>query len=746
MPYWLWSVIALVLFFPLLVRVLMLLTLNGMRFQAGDIRPANEAEVPDWERELLRGADAPLSRQGFRFAGWARQRDELAGPHDIRFLACYAHPEHAVWAYACQYDNPLPQCPYLISYLSFFTHGKVLLTRNLDESIEPGILPYLVEQYPMTGSWDDALKTHLTRHAELASEAPAERVPMEALCFMGAKIGRDQLEAYRRQGKLGPAEAGLERLSFNGLWALARRVGRLKVPLARARSAWALLPQTFPLPPRAEAQSFLRISRHGPKAGGWSKALLIIASLAVFSLLQGEGLSWAWGISLILVLFVHEMGHALAMRWVGYRNVNVFFIPFFGAIATGRPTGTLTPWKEAFILFAGPVPGMLAGAWLVTSGHDGDLGPFSQLGFLALFVNAFNLLPISPLDGGRLMELVFFRRSPLLKKIFTLASALALGAIAFTLSEPILGALSLFILWSELKSGKTKADLEKIRRIRREHGEGNGGTGAPDPGLVTSLFEHYKADPPLPFIEKMTRIKVLLAEPVAEPRSAAAGAASSAGILVVFACAWIVPATSLIAPFLSAFKPPETLTREGLSPGESELFDGLCGDTSVYQLSMYRLEDSLYMMVGAIAPGDTARVARIVEGFGAPIADIAADSEDGQTGISGVSILQARMLTGNKPVHVTIRTPIWALGGLDSTMLQGWKRRMEETGKGREAGKPSKEDQAAQYQRTVTFMDSLRRAENLIWEAWSPERRNAWLEVWRKKNAGTPLLSSCPEA
>ena len=44
----------------------------------------------------------------------------------------------------------------------------------------------------------------------------------------------------------------------------------------------------------------------------------------------------------VLILFIHEMGHFIAMKVFGYNGVNMFFIPLMGAMVTGaKKTGYL---------------------------------------------------------------------------------------------------------------------------------------------------------------------------------------------------------------------------------------------------------------------------------------------------------------------------------------------------------------------------------------------------------------------
>lgn len=59
-----------------------------------------------------------------------------------------------------------------------------------------------------------------------------------------------------------------------------------------------------------------------------------------------------------------------------------------------------------------------------------------QLLLLTLVVNAFNLLPLTPLDGGRVVESLLFARLPAMRLVFALAGMAALGGLAWFSRDP----------------------------------------------------------------------------------------------------------------------------------------------------------------------------------------------------------------------------------------------------------------------------------------------------------------------
>lgn len=110
-------------------------------------------------------------------------------------------------------------------------------------------------------------------------------------------------------------------------------------------------------------------------------------------------------LSLFAIVFIHELGHVAAARMYGIRVLSVQMLPF-GGVAVMEDAGDLTAGREIAIALAGPVQNVLlifaslllhaAGLW------DGPfLDYFIQSNIL---IALFNLLPILPLDGGKISQ------------------------------------------------------------------------------------------------------------------------------------------------------------------------------------------------------------------------------------------------------------------------------------------------------------------------------------------------------
>jgi membrane-associated protease RseP (regulator of RpoE activity) len=125
------------------------------------------------------------------------------------------------------------------------------------------------------------------------------------------------------------------------------------------------------------------------------KFAALFVSVGAYALIGG----WQWGVGIVVLIFVHEMGHFLEAKRQGVRVSWPTFIPFFGAYVTIHRAG-LTPWRSASIALAGPFVGGLGAAVCWAIGHAYDSHLFTTLGYTGFFLNLFNLIPVGFLDGG----------------------------------------------------------------------------------------------------------------------------------------------------------------------------------------------------------------------------------------------------------------------------------------------------------------------------------------------------------
>jgi Zn-dependent protease len=197
-------------------------------------------------------------------------------------------------------------------------------------------------------------------------------------------------------------------------------------------------------PPDAEVLTELERLRN--QRPSWWGALAVLAiSLLLFMGAARAERAWDGIFILIPVIAFHELGHYVAMRCFGYRNLRMFFIPFLGAAVSGQHYN-VAGWKKAVVALAGPLPGILIGAPLGVIGLVLREPKVVEVALLLLILNGFNLLPFLPLDGGWVVHAVLFVRHPALDVLFRLMAALALLGLAILVRNWFLIALAAFML------------------------------------------------------------------------------------------------------------------------------------------------------------------------------------------------------------------------------------------------------------------------------------------------------------
>jgi Zn-dependent protease len=143
------------------------------------------------------------------------------------------------------------------------------------------------------------------------------------------------------------------------------------------------------------------------------------ASLWLYATLFGLKL----GIVFILLLLMHELGHFYAFRMMGMKVSLPVFVPGFGAFVTVPQAKTMT--LDALGALAGPLLGSAAAAICYVYGVSNGDEFWIACAHVGFFLNLFNLAPVPPLDGGRVIAVL----SP---RLWLVGIVGALGVIFFT--------------------------------------------------------------------------------------------------------------------------------------------------------------------------------------------------------------------------------------------------------------------------------------------------------------------------
>ena len=182
------------------------------------------------------------------------------------------------------------------------------------------------------------------------------------------------------------------------------------------------------------------------KAKILTTSLSMLVSIGAYTFIFGF---W-FAVGFVVLLLIHEMGHVIQLRREGVEASAPLFIPFLGAAIAAKSMGEDVA-AEARVGLAGPILGTLGAAacipLYVLTGNE----LFQALAFTGFFLNLFNLVPITPLDGGRAMAAL----SPWMWFV----GLAVFAALAITVPNPIIvlilliGGLDTFRRFKDYRAG-----------------------------------------------------------------------------------------------------------------------------------------------------------------------------------------------------------------------------------------------------------------------------------------------------
>jgi Zn-dependent protease len=214
-------------------------------------------------------------------------------------------------------------------------------------------------------------------YPDYAHELPSDKLKYDAE-LMTPYRGPSSIEGYtedvgaeqREAAKRGTAEGGKKRKGLAGLGGLGAALSALLLK--------------FPM-----LGYLLKF--------GWL-GFSALFSVAVYSLFFG----WQFAIGLVLMLFVHEMGHAIVMKLKGIPIGGMIFIPLLGAAVIMKQMPRNAK-DEAEVGIAGPIAGAIAAMVCLVMAQVNPGTVWAPLAYFGFFINLFNLIPIVPFDGGRVL-------------------------------------------------------------------------------------------------------------------------------------------------------------------------------------------------------------------------------------------------------------------------------------------------------------------------------------------------------
>jgi Zn-dependent protease len=127
----------------------------------------------------------------------------------------------------------------------------------------------------------------------------------------------------------------------------------------------------------------------------------MLLTIWIYSTIYG----WPFAAGFVGMILVHEMGHYFAAQQRGLAVGLPAFVPFVGAWINLReqPHDSET---EAYVAYAGPFIGTLGAFAAYFYGRSLGSDLWMAISYSGFMINLFNLIPVSPLDGGRITQVL----------------------------------------------------------------------------------------------------------------------------------------------------------------------------------------------------------------------------------------------------------------------------------------------------------------------------------------------------
>jgi Zn-dependent protease len=468
------------------------------------------SSLPSYYQKLFQAAIAPMTALGFEQIGAVRVQKMVALDLETEDrVLWFHHPETGTYA-EVDIRFPIERTDvWNIGLINCLADGRWLLTLNGQVHSVIGAFPQTILQDSYSPDLETQWQMHRDRLASLSEPLVLEPEQFIEKLEQFYASYFDALEQKRFVKRSGDSFYLQPLCAFRTAWQV--KCGSGKVTKRRSQRQRLLIQQPelqVEVPLEIQALGFhrMRAIERGSRKLKWGKWFLL-GSLALF-LALGYALPYSsglflngpsWVFNLMFVLVFHELGHFGAMKLFGYQDVTMFFLPLMGAAVAGRKVDASLAQK-VWMLLAGPLPGLLLGFGLLAS----QVKAAESLAWMLIAINLANLLPILPLDGGKIAHLILFSRFPVLDVIFRGTGVFCLAFLG--MGSPLLLGLAVVIAIGIPNSYRTS----QLDRGLRGYVSATPGMD-PDDVLITAFRQMRSAGyDKLPFAKRDAIAKELL--------------------------------------------------------------------------------------------------------------------------------------------------------------------------------------------------------------------------------------------
>jgi Zn-dependent protease len=451
----------------------------GLRIQRPRVIPLARNGLPEYLLPVYEDTARQLGESGFEIHHFAHSQDVVVHEHAEKWSMVMLNRNSGVFAEIAPATTFLAMPGVEVDFWSIANDGTAFVTMNGKGHTLLGEIPGAQVHDPLKETLSSQYQAHLEQRHEF--QANRKLVRPDTKTFI--KIQQKLLDAYFlkliKDKTIISTGNNLFRISFIKSLKLAGQFIKGETRVHKlARTHWSKYAgnkkssapatnghaetntqavtenTTYTLsnsqsryPVDAEVYAFLRLkSAHESRTTGMvSKVILFMITMVISYFAFGLAFSFNSVFILLAVILLHELGHIAAMHAFKYRDLQILFLPFLGAAATGKKENVAV-WKQVVVYLMGPLPGIVLGLTLIILNKDWQAPLVYETATIMLVVNYLNLLPLVPLDGGHIVRLTIMERFPTGKLVFLGISVAAFAAGGFFLSEPVFWVLALAML------------------------------------------------------------------------------------------------------------------------------------------------------------------------------------------------------------------------------------------------------------------------------------------------------------
>ena len=438
---WLWVAVGLLLWQGMTLLQFFIFLYYKFAFPEYDL--SAKSDIDEEVQKILLPYEKHLLANDFVFKYAVKHKSMIEGSDLTIYILYYYNPTEGIHAFleTTPYRGSLQ--PVKLSYDTIYESKNVCTTENGMEHFLPAVPNevYFFDHYlPL---WEDIFNAHLNDRRVDGEKIIKEAFDEEGLVAYLNYMEHLHVDTNEQVGTVKRIEGGYRYRASLALWRYAKKTLKGYRKFSEILKAEATLTSTESSRESQIQGLMTQMEQLSKKrANGSSKEKWFVFSLLAFvALFSLFGFSIVDIFVLVIVLLVHELGHFLAMRYFGYTDTNIFFLPF-GAVTIGNKNKR-SAYEEFIVSLMGPLPGIIIGVAILVMETQNGVELFNNsfmnsYAIMSIVINFVNLLPIHPLDGGRIIQTLLLSRYPKGQFYFYVVGLMVFTAIMVWMQDPFL--------------------------------------------------------------------------------------------------------------------------------------------------------------------------------------------------------------------------------------------------------------------------------------------------------------------